>query len=961
MSTTATPVAWKDTILLPRTDFPMRADLAAREPDAAARWQRAGIYARMLQKRAGRPPFVLHDGPPYANGDIHHGHVLNKVLKDIVVKFHAMAGHYTPYVPGWDCHGLPIEQKVDQELGAKKAELSTVEFRARCRAYAEKWVGVQSASFQRLFVLGDFERPYRTMDPGYQATIVSELGRCIEEGYVYRGMKPVHWSWAAQTALAEAEVEYDVYVAPSVYVKFAMPAPPDWLRDAAGGREVNVVIWTTTPWTLPSNLAIVLHPDFDYQLLALDDREAIVVADGLRDATLKACRLEPLAELRRFVGRELVGTVDGEALRPLARHPFLDRDSVLLPADYVTLEQGTGCVHTAPGHGADDFRTGQKYGLEPLAPVDHRGRYTGQVLEYEGKHVFEANPLIAQRLEDSGRLLNRAGDTYTVDRYPHCWRTKKPLIFRATEQWFLRVDHDDLRRRSLDAVGRTQWLPPWGENRIRGMLEARPDWCLSRQRTWGVPLPAFRCGACGEHVLDAAIARHVAPLVAEHGSDVWYERENTQLVPDGYVCPSCGAPPERFEKVLDIVDVWFDSGVSWAAVMRDREQLGTVADLYLEGSDQHRGWFHTSLLTAMATQGEAPFRAVLTHGFVVDTNGHKYSKSSANYEPLDRILQTHGADVMRLWVSMVDYRQEIVLSPDLLRQAGDAYRKIRNTVRFLLGNLADYDPDASPVSAAALRPLDRWVLARTAEFAARAREGYAGYDFHTVFHAAHGFCNDVLSSVYLDALKDRTYCDGADSEGRRAAQAVMYEAARTVILAVAPVLAFTSEEAWAVLPRRAGDSDHPLLEDFPAAPAEWADAANDALVAKLLSVREQVHAAVEARRPKKKGEQVEGQIGSTQQAVATLRAGSALAGTLRGAAEALAELLIVSQVEIVDDATLAADAFAVSVEPTALPRCERCWNHRVDVGHHAQWPELCRRCAGVVATLDLSALTTPGA
>src|SRR5690554_1228185 len=701
---------WKDTVLLPQTEFPMRGSLAQREPVAIAAREEAKLYQRLVDARPAEKRFVFHDGPPYANGNIHHGHALNKILKDFVVKYHLLAGYRATHTPGWDCHGLPIEQKVDEELGGKKREMDITEFRKACRAYADRWVGEQRDQFKRLMVFADWENPYRTMDYSYEATIVRELGKFMKDGYVFRGRKPVHWSWAAVTALADAEVEYAPYDAHSVYVKFSFTDAPDWLKEKAGGREIFVVIWTTTPWTLPSNLAIALNPELEYQLLALSDGEAIILAEGLKEDTFTACKLEDLEALESFRGERLVGTGVDDCPRLNAQHPFIDRTSVLLPADYVTLEQGTGCVHTAPGHGMEDFELGQAFDIGLLAPVNDYGKYTDEVPEYAGEHVFKANPKIAQRLFDSGNLLNQPNDFYRVERYPHCWRTKKPLIFRATAQWLIGVDRNDLRGRCLEAISKTKWVPAWGENRIRGMIEARPDWCISRQRAWGVPITAFQCQSCGGEVVDHRVAEHFATLVDEQGADVWFSLETKDLVPEGYTCPHCDAAPDQLERVKDILDVWFDSGVSWAAVMRDRQGLDGVADLYLEGSDQHRGWFHTSLITSVATAGHAPYKTVLTHGFVVDDKGKKYSKSSPNFEPLERVIEQHGAEVLRLWVAAVDYRQDIVLAPTVLRQVSDVYRKVRNTIRFILGNIDGYDPNTQPYDPSKLTPIDRWAV-----------------------------------------------------------------------------------------------------------------------------------------------------------------------------------------------------------------------------------------------------------
>ena len=947
---------WKETILLPQTEFPMRANLAQREAELVARWEEAGLYHQMLERRADAPAYIFHDGPPYANGNIHHGHALNKILKDVVVKYRSLAGFKVSNIPGWDCHGLPIEHKVDQQLGKKKRELSVADFRKKCREYADHWVDVQREEFKRLMVLAEWERPYKTMNFNYEATTLREIGRFMEKGYVYNGLKPVHWSWAAVTALADAEVEYDAYTAPSVYVRFAFPEPPAWLAEKTGGRSVDAVIWTTTPWTLPSNLAIALGPELEYELLALSDTESLILAKGLKESVFEMCKLDDLEVLHSFKGEELVGTDKQSAPRYECRHPFVDRASVLVPADYVTLEQGTGLVHTAPGHGAEDFETGKKFNLGVLVPVNQYGKYNGEVEKMGefaagllNKHVFKANPIIAQHLADTGRLLNEAGDSYLVERYPHCWRTKKPLIFRATAQWFISVDHEQLRDRALREIGETKWIPEWGENRIRAMMEGRPDWCISRQRAWGVPIPAFQCQSCGSQVVSHEVAYHVADLCETRGADVWFEEPNEALVPDGFAC-SCGAGPDQFEKVADILDVWFDSGVSWAAVIRDREGLGSVTDLYLEGSDQHRGWFHTSLLAAVGANDKAPYKSVLTHGFVVDQHGHKYSKSSPNFEPLSKMLQTHGAEVLRLWVAMVDYRQDMTLAPELLKQASGSYRKIRNTMRFLLGALADYDTATHDLAGAELSALDQWALSKTAEFVERTQRGYEAFEFQTVLQTLFEFCNETLSSIYLDVLKDTLYCEAKDSPQRRAAQAVLHEILNRLVVTIAPVLSFTADEVWGFMSHDAGAPNNVFLTDFPSVPTEWRNAEIESAFDQKFALRSRIKALIEARRPKKRGEKLEGQIGSSQEAVVTLVVDQANEAALRASASEIAALAIVASVEVQLGNPSDESGVDVSVEPSTNAKCPRCWNYRTDVGSNPAHPELCGRCATVIVS-----------
>jgi len=942
---------WKETLNLPKTEFPMRANLPNREPAMLERWNTQRLYHRVLEARKDGPRFAFHDGPPYANGQIHHGHILNKILKDIACKVQNMRGRYCEFIPGWDCHGLPIEHQVDKKLGKKKREMSQLEIRDECRDYAERFVEIQKEQFRRLGVLADWDNPYTTLQRYYESTVVTELARLIERDLVYKALRPIHWSFGAQTALAEAEVEYAPFEAPSIYVKFAFPSPPSFLADAIGDRETFVVIWTTTPWTLPANLAIALHPDFDYVVVDVDG-QALIMAEGLRETVMDACGIQGQV-LTSFPGSELVGS-DGDPLRPAARHPFIERDSVLLPADYVTLEQGTGCVHTAPGHGQEDHELGRHFGLDVVSPVDEYGRYTSQVPQWERMHVFKANPLIVQMLDDIGALLNAVGDSVNIERYPHCWRTKKPVIFRATPQWFVRVDQDRLRERALEAVETTEWIPSWGEDRIRGMLEHRPDWCISRQRIWGVPIPALNCTACGEVVLSKEVAFRLADLAGDEGVDAWFKRDVADLVPEGVQCGSCGAGVDRFERERDILDVWFESGASFAAVLERRGGLEAVADLYLEGSDQHRGWFQSSLLIGVGSRGHAPFRSVLTHGFVVDEQGHKYSKSSKNFEAPDKIINQLGAEIMRLWVAGVDYRADMTFSKQILQRMTDAYRRIRNTARFLLGSLADFDPAAHTLDPASLPPLDRWALDKLADLIDRLGRAYDDYEYHVVFHRLLDYCTVTLSQQYLDVLKDRLYCETPDHPARRATQTVLYEILRATTLLAAPILSFTADEIWLAMPHRESDPESVHLALMPESPPDsWRSPESREQFDLLFRVRSQVQEAIEAKRPKTKGERQPGQIGSSQEAAVVLTAEGDLESTLEGVTDLLQELFIVSSVSV-RSGPQQDDLPTVSVELAEGEKCPRCWNYRTGFGQAGRFDTVCTRCAQVAIELGVS-------
>ena len=922
---------YKETLNLPKTAFPMRANLPVRENEILARWEAMDIYRVLREASADRPTYILHDGPPYANGHIHIGHALNKILKDIIVKIKQMEGFDAVYVPGWDCHGLPIEHQVKQELGPRLEELSKAEVRKRCRAFAEKFVAIQREEFKRLGVFGDWDAPYLTMDAGYEATIIREFGRFVERGSVYRGLKPVHWCTSCVTALAEAEVEYDDRTSPSIYVKF--PVEGDlgrWFPDAAD-RAAFVLIWTTTPWTLPANLAICVHPDLEYTAVEIDE-EVWVMAEGLKAEVLKRVAGATPAEL---------GTVKGSALEGLVcRHPFYQRPSPILLGEHVTLEQGTGCVHTAPGHGHDDYEVGLRYGLEVYNPVDDHGRFVPEMELFGGLNVWEANHGIIERLRADGHLI--AADEVTHS-YPHCWRCKEPIIFRATAQWFISMDQEELRRKALEEIRQVTWIPAWGEERIYQMIERRPDWCISRQRAWGVPITALYCEACDETVLSKELAEHAAALVAEEGADAWFERPVADLVPSGLACPACGATD--FRKEEDILDVWFESGVSHAAVLTGERRLDWPADMYLEGSDQHRGWFHSSLLAAVGTRGGAPYRSVLTHGYVVDGEGKKMSKSAGNVIAPQEIIERYGAEILRLWVASENYRDDVRISEEILTRLTEAYRRIRNTCRFLLANLYDFEAARDEVPYTELPAMERYVLHRLQLLVERVGRAYARNEYHLFYHALHNWCVLDLSSFYLDVLKDRLYCDEAASPTRRAAQTVLSEVLSTMVRLMAPVLAYTAEEVWEHMAPALQTAESVHLAALPEVEPAYQDETLAATWDTLLAVRSEVTKCLERARSGKA-------IGSSLEAKVIIGADGTLKKLLEAHRDQLPELFIVSAVDLaapdsVPDAAMRSDeiaGLAVAWERAPGKKCERCWVFKEDVGSSTDHPTLCGRC-----------------
>ncbi len=924
---------FKATLNLPATAFPMRANLPAREPEILAQWDRIDLYAAGLAARAARPRYVLHDGPPYANGNIHIGHALNKIIKDVIVKYKGMAGFQTPYVPGWDCHGLPIEHEVEKKLGkAKKAELGKAEVRRLCREYAAHFVDVQRADFIRLGIVGDWSNPYLTTEYGYEATEVRELAKFVTSGELYRGKKPVHWCASCQTALAEAEVEYRDVTSRSIYVAFPLVEPiPAAFADAPG--PVAAAIWTTTPWTLPANMAIAVHPEIEYALVAAPTGGSLIVARAL------------LPKLGAIVGDDprVLATVRGSELEGVrTRHPWLDRESPIVLGEHVTLDAGTGLVHTAPGHGQEDYEVGLKYGLDVYAPVDGRGRFLPVVEHFGGMRVFDADAKIIEHLEKSGRLLHAVPLQHA---YPHCWRCHNPIIFRATEQWFISMDGKDLRGRALAAIERVQWFPSWGRDRIAGMVAARPDWCISRQRAWGVPIVALRCEQCGTTATNEALLLHVADVFERESSDAWFARPAEDFVPPGYACGQCEGT--SFTKEEDILDVWFDSGVSFAAVVERRSDLDVHPDLYLEGSDQHRGWFQSSLLTSVGTRERAPFKAVLTHGFVLDEDARKMSKSVGNTIAPQQIVKSHGADILRLWVAAEDYRDDVRISKEILDRASEAYRRIRNTARFLIGNLAGFDPARDLVAPSQLMELDRFVLDRLQTLIERCRRAYDAFEFHGVYHALNNFCSVDLSALYLDIVKDRLYCEGASSPERRSGQTALHHLLEALVRLMAPILSFTAEEIWGYLPPAANRPASVLLADFPTVDPALRDPVLAAEWDTLFAVRSAVTKTLEGLRSA-------GTIGHSLEADVRIAAAGDVARILEAHRTMLAEIFIVSRVTLVAAGTIAGATLAPGVVVEAArvaigEKCPRCWNYRDDAGRDPRNPTLCGRCVSVLA------------
>ena len=936
---------YRATLNLPKTSFKMKANLTQNEPMLLKRWDKEDLYRMIQQRSADRPLFVLHDGPPYANGNIHLGTAFNKILKDIILRSRRMAGFNAPYIPGWDCHGLPIEHNVDKELGEKKKQIPTLSKRRACRKYAEKWIKTQKMEFKRLGVLGDWDNPYLTMTYDYEATIAREFNKFLLSGAVVKSKKPVYWCSTCVTALAEAEVEYHDHHSPSIYVKFAVNSDLSDIDPALAGDDLQVVIWTTTPWTLPANLAVAFHPEFEYALVAAGG-EKLIMAKELVPLVMAELGGEDYKMICTFSAAKLENRT--------CRHPFIERDSLMVLADYVTLEAGTGCVHTAPGHGTDDYLTGLRYGLDILSPVDDDGVYTAEAAPYEGRRIPAVNSDICADLADSGRLLYQSAINHS---YPHCWRCKEPVIYRATPQWFISMEINELRAKSLSNIKEVTWTPGWGMQRIYAMIENRPDWCLSRQRAWGVPITVLSCRSCGEVVKNEALVENIDRLFSSEGADAWFSHQIEDILPDGLACTSCGSA--EFKKETDILDVWFDSGVSHAAVCERRPELDSPADLYLEGSDQHRGWFHSALLTSVGTRGRAPYKGVLTHGYVVDGQGKKMSKSVGNVVAPQEVIEKYGAEILRLWVASEDYRDDIKVSDEILAQVTDSYRKIRNTTRYFLGNLSDFEPQTHGLPVEELEELDRWALTRFEELKRRILASYEKYEFHSIYQGLNYFCGMTMSAFYLDILKDRLYVSGTDSTLRRSAQSALFEIAEGLLKLMSPILSFTASEAWDALHAR--DQNAPLdgsifFSDFPEPnDANLLDDEAEQRWKKLVRVRSEITRALEKARAEKI-------IGHPLEAHLLLAPTGELADFIEANQQMLKEISIVSELEVIDHDRFGdlmplqseeIEGLFIGVKAASGEKCERCWTRSATVGSAEAHPSICQRCLEVVQTLAL--------
>jgi len=927
---------YSKTLRLPQTEFPMRGNLPQKEPQFVDLWQDKDLYNKRIEKRKkeGAPRFVLHDGPPYANGKIHIGHALNKTLKDIIVRYKYMAGYMANYVPGWDTHGMPIEHAAIKNLGLNRHELDTLVLRKECHDYALKWIDEQRTDFKRLGVLGDWDHPYITMTHDYEAVQIHVFGEMAKKGYIYKGKKAVYWCPHCETALAEAEIEYGEEKSPAIFVKMPLVKDNGMLPEAAQGKPAYIVIWTTTPWTMPANVAIALHPDFEYAWVECEG-EILFMAKEMLEAVGKVCKKDL---------SNIIGTCKGKDMEYAeCRHPFetIDRKSLVVLADYVTLEAGTGCVHTAPGHGADDFETGVRYNLPIICPVDGSGKLTAEAgADFAGMFVFDANVPIIKYLAGLNRLFGKENIRH---QYAHCWRCKNPIIYRATEQWFASVD--GFREEALNAIANdVQWIPSWGEARIHNMVADRHDWCISRQRVWGVPIPIFYCEDCNEHLVNDDTINAVADLFAKEGSDAWWAHSAEEILPQGTKCPKCGGT--HFRKESDIMDVWFDSGSSHAAVCKTRPELAWPADMYLEGSDQHRGWFQSSLLTSVATEGKAPYRAVLTHGYVVDGEGRKMSKSVGNTVAPQEVIAQYGADIIRLWAASSDYKADIRISKEILKQLSEVYRKIRNTIRYILGNTNDFNYETDKVEFKDMLELDRWALMHMQLLKKEVSAAYESYDFHVLYHAIHNFCSIEMSSYYLDILKDRLYAYKADSFERRSAQTAMYEIMLDLVVMIAPVLSFTMEEVWQFMKKPASMPESVFMMPWPECKEEYIDEALESKWDNFIEIRSEITRVLEGARRAKT-------IGHSLDAKVELHATGEALAILRSVEGDLATLLIVSQAKLVEGLAGGVEAtgredLKVTVQAAEGEKCERCWIYSDTVGKDAEHPTVCARCAAAL-------------